>query len=52
MMGTAPIMAVMGNSQVVLEVLSGEEETVILPPLLRVRPMWEHKTTRLSVAIS
>ena len=52
MIGTAPIMAVMDNSQVVLEVLSGEEETVILPPLLRVRPMWEYKTTQLSVAIS
>jgi len=50
--GTAPIMAVMGNSQVVLEVMAVEEVTVVLPPLLRVRPMWEHKTTQLSVAIS
>jgi len=42
----------MGNSQVVLEVMAVEEVTVVLPPLLRVRPMWEHKTTQLSVAIS
>jgi hypothetical protein len=51
MVGTAPIMAAMDNSQVVLEVLAVEEETVKLPPLLRMRPIWEHKTTQLSVVI-
>ena len=48
---TGPAMATVVRSQVVLEVPAGEEATVILPPLLRVRPMWEHKTTQLSVAI-
>ncbi len=51
MIGTAPIMAVMDYSQVALEVPAGEEATIILPPLLRLRPIWEHKTTQLSVAI-
>ena len=51
MAGTAPGMAAMDNSQVVLEVLAVEEETVKLPPLLRVRPTWEHKTSPLSVGI-
>jgi Family of unknown function (DUF6789) len=48
---TEPAMAAIVRSQVVLEVPASEEETVILPPLLRLRPIWEHKTTRLSAAI-
>ena len=35
----------------VLEVPAVEEETVKLPPLLRMRPIWEHKTSPLSVVI-
>ncbi len=34
-----------------LEVPAVEEETVKLPPLLRMRPIWEHKTSPLSVVI-
>ncbi|HEX9133644.1 MAG TPA: DUF6789 family protein [Ktedonobacteraceae bacterium] len=48
---TEPAMATIDRSQVVLAVPAGEEATVILPPLLRLRPIWEHKTTQLSVAI-
>jgi hypothetical protein len=35
----------------VLEVQALEEETVKLPPLLRMRPIWEHKTSPLAVVI-
>ena len=51
MAGTGPEMAFIGPSVDVWEVPIGEEETVILPPLLRMRPIWEHKTSSLSVAI-
>jgi hypothetical protein len=43
-MGMASIM----RFQDVLEAAVGEEETVKLPPLLRIRPIWEHKTAGLS----
>ena len=49
MAGTQPGMASIEFLQDVLEALAGEEETVKLPPLLRIRPIWEHKTARLSV---
>jgi hypothetical protein len=49
---TEPAMAAIVRSQLVLEVPAGEEETVILPRPLRLRPIWEHKTTQLSAAIS
>ena len=44
-MGMASIM----RFQDVLEAAVGEEETVKLPPLLRIRPIWEHKTAGLSL---
>ncbi len=49
MAGTQPGMASIEFFQDVLEALAGEEVTVKLPPLLRMRPIWEHKTARLSV---
>ena len=49
MAGTQPGMVSIEFLQDVLEALAGEEETVKLPPLLRMRPIWEHKTARLSV---
>jgi hypothetical protein len=51
MAGTEPGMASIMRFQDVLEAAVGEEETVKLPPLLRIRPIWEHKTARLSVVI-
>jgi hypothetical protein len=44
-----PGIAAIDHSLNVLEALAGEAETVKLPPLLRVRPIWEHKTFSLSV---
>ena len=49
MAGTGPEMASIGRYQHVLQVSAGEEETAKLPPLLRMRPIWEHKTSPLSV---
>jgi len=43
--------AAIGRFLDVLEVPAVEEETVKLPPLLRMRPIWEHKTSPLSVVI-
>jgi len=51
MAGTEPGIAAIDRSLDVLEVPAGEEETVKLPPLLRMRPIWEHKTSSLSVVI-
>ncbi len=51
MAGTEPGMASIDRSQDVLEVSASEEETVKLPPLLRMRPIWEYKTSPLSVVI-
>jgi uncharacterized protein DUF6789 len=51
LVGTEPGMAAIDRSLDVLEVPAGEEETVKLPPLLRMRPIWEHKTSPLSVVI-
>jgi hypothetical protein len=51
MAGTEPQMASIDRSQHVLEVSADEEETIKLPPLLRTRPIWEHKTSLLSVVI-
>jgi hypothetical protein len=51
MAGTEPGMAAIDRSLGVFEVSAGEEETVKLPPLLRMRPIWEHKTSPLSVVI-
>ena len=49
--GTELAMATIDRLQHVLEGSAGEEETVILPPMLRIRPIWEHKTSLLSVVI-
>ena len=49
MAGTEPGMASIMRFQDVLEAAVGEEETVKLPPLLRIRPIWEHKTAGLSL---
>ncbi len=49
--GTEPETASIDRSQHVLEVSANEEVTVKLPPLLRMRPIWEHKTSPLSVVI-
>jgi hypothetical protein len=46
---TEPGMASIECFQYDLEALAGEEETVKLPPLLRMRPIWEHKTAGLSL---
>src|SRR6266700_617356 len=46
-----PAMVSIERFQDVLEALAGEEETVNIPPLLRMRPIWEHKTSPLSVVI-
>ena len=51
MAGTEPGMASIMCFQDVLEAAVGEEEMVKLPPLLRIRPIWEHKTVQLSVVI-
>jgi hypothetical protein len=45
LMGMANIM----HFQDVLEAAVGEEVTVKLPPLLQIRPIWEHKTASLSL---
>jgi uncharacterized protein DUF6789 len=50
MAGTEPGMVSIECFQDVLEALAGEEETVKLPPLLRTRPIWEHKTAGLSLS--
>ena len=41
---TEPGMASIKRFQDVLEAAVCEEETAKLPPLLRMRPIWEHKT--------
>jgi len=46
---TEPGMASIECFQYDLEALAGEEETVKLPPLPRMRPIWEHKTAGLSL---
>ena len=46
---TEPEMASIECFQYNLGALAGEEETVKLPPLLRMRPIWEHKTAGLSL---
>jgi len=51
MAGTEPGGAIIDRFLDVLEVPAVEEETVKLPPLLRMRPIWEHKTSPLSVVI-
>ena len=51
MAGTEPGRAAIDRSLDVLDVSAVEEETVKLPPLLRMRPIWEHKTSSLSVVI-
>ncbi len=43
--GTEPGMAAINRSHDVLQVSAGEEATVKLPPLLQMRPIWEHKTS-------
>jgi hypothetical protein len=48
---TEPGIASTDSALEVLEVEAGEEETVKLPLLLRMRPIWEHKTSPLSVVI-
>jgi hypothetical protein len=48
MAGPEPGIATIGHSLNVFEVPVGEEETVKLPPLLRTRPIWEHKTSPFS----
>jgi hypothetical protein len=50
MAGTEPGMVSIECFQDVLEAAVGEEVTVKLPPLLRVRPIWEHKTASLSLS--
>ena len=49
--GTEPGIVAIDHSLDVSEVPAIEEETVKLPPLLRMRPIWEHKTSPLSVVI-
>jgi cellulose synthase/poly-beta-1,6-N-acetylglucosamine synthase-like glycosyltransferase len=49
MAGTEPGMVGIERFQDVLEAVIGEEETVKLPPLLRIRPIWEHQTAGLSL---
>lgn len=49
MAGTEPGMASIERFQDVLEAAIGEEETVKLPPLLWIRPIWEYKTAPLSL---
>jgi uncharacterized protein DUF6789 len=51
MAGTEPAMVAIDRFQHVMEASAGEEETIILPPPLRIRPIWEHKTSSLSVVI-
>ena len=51
MAGTEPGIVTIDHSLDVSEVPAIEEETVKLPPLLRMRPIWEHKTSPLSVVI-
>ena len=48
---TEPGKAVTDSTLEVLEEEAGEEETVKLPPLLRMRPIWEHKTSPPSAVI-
>ena len=47
--GTVAGMAAIDGYQDVSEALAGAEETVKLPPLLRIRPIWEHQTALLSL---
>jgi Family of unknown function (DUF6789) len=49
MAGAEQGIAAIDRSLDVLEVPIGEEETVKLPPLLRMRPIWEYKTSPLSL---
>jgi Family of unknown function (DUF6789) len=49
MTGTEPGMAAIDRPQNVLEARASEEETIKLPPLLRMRPIWEYKTSPLSL---
>ena len=49
--GTEPGIAAIDCILDVLEIAADQEETVKLPPLLRMRPIWEHKTSSLSVVI-
>ena len=50
MAGMEPGMAAIDRSQHVLEAAASEEETINFPPLLRMRPIWEHKTAGLSLS--
>jgi len=49
MTGTESGMATIDRPQDVLQAAASEEETIKLPPLLRMRPIWEYKTTPLSL---